>query len=45
MIPVQAQQTGDYANYPAFDSHAPYGYMLYRIASPRTIELRSTFNF
>jgi hypothetical protein len=45
LIPIQAQQVDDYSKYSAFDSYASTGYMLYRIAAPRTIELRSTFNF
>jgi len=45
LIPIQAQQVDIYSKYPAFDANKASGYRLYRIAAPRTIELRSTFKF
>ena len=45
LIPIQAQLVDIYSKYAAFDAYKASGYMLYRIASPRTIELRSTFKF
>ena len=45
LIPIQAQLVDVYSKYPAFDGYKASGYRLYRIAAPRTIELRSTFKF
>lgn len=45
LIPFKAQQLDIFSKYPAFDAYKASGYMLYRIAAPRTIELRSTFKF
>lgn len=45
LIPVQAQQVDVYSQYAAFDHYKSTGYQLYRIAAPRTISLRATFNF
>ena len=45
LIPIQAQLVNIYSKYPAFDGYKASGYRLYRIAAPRTIELRSTFKF
>lgn len=45
LISIQAQLVDVYSKYPAFDGYKASGYRLYRIAAPRTIELRSTFKF
>ncbi len=45
LIPIRSQPVDVYSQYPAFDGYKASGYMLYRIAAPRTIELRSTFEF
>ena len=45
MIPIQAQQADVYSQYPAFDHYKSTGYRLYRIAAPRTFQLRATFGF
>jgi hypothetical protein len=45
LVPMKAQQVDAYSKYPAFDGHKATDYMLYRIAPPRTIELRTTFVF
>ncbi len=45
LIPVVAQQADIYSKYSAFDHYKPYGYMVYRIGAPRTIQLRATFTF
>lgn len=45
LIPIRAQQGDIYSQYPAFDHYRGVDYQLFRIAAPRTIELRSTFTF
>jgi len=45
LIPIRAQQADVYSKYSAFDHYKDSGYMLYRIAAPRTIQLRATFEF
>lgn len=45
LIPIKAQQADLYSQYSAFDHYKDSGYMLYRIAAPRTVELRATFKF
>ncbi len=45
LIPIRAQQTEVYSKYSAFDHYADAGYQVYRIAAPRTIQLRATFEF
>jgi outer membrane receptor protein involved in Fe transport len=45
MIPIQAQQADVYSQYSAFDHYKGTNYQLFRIAAPRTIQLRATFEF
>lgn len=45
LIPIKAQQADLYSDYAAFDHYEATGYQLYRIAAPRTLELRATFKF
>jgi hypothetical protein len=45
LIPIQAQQVDVYSQYPAFDQYKGVNYQLFRIAAPRTIQLRATFTF
>jgi outer membrane receptor protein involved in Fe transport len=45
LIPIKAQQTDLYSTVSAFDHYAATDYRLYRIAAPRTVQLRATFEF
>ena len=45
LIPIRAQQADVYSQYPAFDHYKSTNYQLFRIAAPRTFQLRATFNF
>jgi hypothetical protein len=45
LIAIRAQQADLYSKYSAFDHYADSGYQVYRIAAPRTIQLRATFTF
>jgi hypothetical protein len=45
LIPIRAQQADIYSQYSAFDHYAATDYQLFRIAAPRTIQLRTTFEF
>ncbi|MBI4626474.1 MAG: TonB-dependent receptor, partial [Verrucomicrobia bacterium] len=45
LVPIQAQQADVYSQYPAFDHYKGTNYQLFRIAAPRTIQLRATFGF
>jgi hypothetical protein len=45
LVPIRAQQADIYSQYSAFDHYKASGYMLYRIAPPRTITMRATFEF
>lgn len=45
LVPFRAQQADVYSKYAAFDHYKDSGYMLYRIAAPRTISLKATFEF
>ena len=45
LVPFRAQQADVYSKYAAFDHYKDSGYMLYRIAAPRTITFRATLEF
>jgi hypothetical protein len=45
LIPIYGQANNNYSKVPQFSEHAATNYMNFRIAPPRLVELRSTFEF